>query len=80
MQFGKVDVAVINAGISCPLQPWLESTPEDFDRMHAVNAKGPFLTAKHAVKAMLDSPGRGKGGSLVFVSSVASLYGEPGMA
>jgi NAD(P)-dependent dehydrogenase (short-subunit alcohol dehydrogenase family) len=41
--------------------------------MNSVNIKGSWLTAKHAVQAMLDSPTKGKGGSLVFVASVASL-------
>jgi NAD(P)-dependent dehydrogenase (short-subunit alcohol dehydrogenase family) len=40
--------------------------------MHSVNVKGAWLTAKHGVQAMLDSPSKGRGGSIVFVASVAS--------
>lgn len=47
--------------------------PEDLDRMLDINVKGAWLTCKHAAQAMLDSPHKGKGGSIVFVASVASL-------
>ncbi|ORY90319.1 short-chain dehydrogenase/reductase SDR [Leucosporidium creatinivorum] len=68
-QFGQVDAAVMNAGILAPIVPWLETS--DIDKMNEVNIKGSWLTAKHAVKAMLDSPSKGEGGSLV---------GAPGMS
>lgn len=42
----------------------------------SVNCLGAWLTAKHAVRAMIASPHGGQGGALVWVSSVASLYGE----
>ncbi|PRQ70112.1 short-chain dehydrogenase/reductase SDR [Rhodotorula toruloides] len=79
-RFGQVDAAIVNAGILSPIVPWLESTPEDLDRMLDINVKGAWLTCKHAAQAMLDSPHKGKGGSIVFVASVASLYGQPGMS
>ncbi|GAA5849438.1 hypothetical protein JCM9279_000904 [Rhodotorula babjevae] len=79
-QFGQVDAAVANAGILSPILPWLETPQQDVDKMLDVNVKGSWLTAKHAVDAMRRSPHGGKGGSLVFVASVASLYGQPGMS
>ncbi|GAA5854815.1 hypothetical protein JCM8547_004080 [Rhodosporidiobolus lusitaniae] len=78
--FGQLNSAVINAGILSPVISWLDTPHQDVDKMLSVNVKGNWLTAKHAVQAMLDSPGKGKGGSLVFVASVASLYGQPGMS
>lgn len=79
-QFGRLDGAVLNAGLSFGIKPWLNTSAEDVDRLHAVNVRGSFLTAKAAVKSMLASPSGGKGCSLVFVSSVAATYGEVGMA
>ncbi|GAA6053708.1 hypothetical protein JCM3770_003177 [Rhodotorula araucariae] len=79
-QFGQVDAAVCNAGVLSPIVPWLETPHEDVDKMLDVNVKGSWLTAKHAVEAMRQSPHEGKGGALVFVASVASLYGQPGMS
>ncbi|KAK4046659.1 hypothetical protein OIV83_005942 [Microbotryomycetes sp. JL201] len=79
-QFGQIDTAIINAGILSPIKPWLETPPQDASVMLDVNVMGAWLTAKHAVKAMSASPHKGQGGSLVFVASVASLYGEPGLS
>jgi NAD(P)-dependent dehydrogenase (short-subunit alcohol dehydrogenase family) len=71
---------VLNAGLSFGVKPWLETTVEEVDRLHSVNVRGSFATAKAAVKSMIASPSGGKGCSIVFVSSVAATYGEVGMA
>ena len=41
--FGRVDVLVANAGI-IPLNTIVEATPEDWDRVMAVDGRGMFLT------------------------------------
>lgn len=71
--FSQLDAAVMNAGIFSGITPWTETDSASFDPMFNVNVKGAFITAKYAVRAMLASPHQGKGGSLVFVASVASL-------
>ncbi|KAK4052235.1 hypothetical protein OIO90_004457 [Microbotryomycetes sp. JL221] len=78
--FGQVDGAIINAGILSSVKPWLETPVEHASVMLDVNVLGVWLTVKHAVKAMTASPHKGQGGTLVFVASVASLYGEPGLS
>jgi NAD(P)-dependent dehydrogenase (short-subunit alcohol dehydrogenase family) len=45
-----------------------------FDRVMAVNVKGSFLLAKHALAVMRD------GGSLIFNSSVVGLFSDAGIA
>ena len=45
----------------------------DWDRVIAVNLRGAFLMAKHAVRAML----RQGGGAIVNTGSVNSLVGDP---
>jgi len=71
--FGKVDVLVNNAGMS-PLYPSLEAVSEDnFDKVIGVNFKGPFrLTALVGGRMH-----RGDGGSIINISSIASLEASP---
>lgn len=64
---GRVDVAVMNAGVALEV-PLLDTSQEDWDRLIAVNLTGAFLGAKHAVRSMA-----GQGGSLVFVASMSGL-------
>ncbi|EPQ55397.1 NAD P-binding protein [Gloeophyllum trabeum ATCC 11539] len=76
-KWGKLDVALLNAGVSHLLQPWLTTDESVLDRILAVNVKGPWLGMKHSAAAMIASPHKGKGCSIVLTSSVASLYGHP---
>lgn len=88
-KFGRVDSAVANAGLLAPIKPWVESGADDVDKMMNVNVKGVFFTVKHAVEAFKASgasessdgaAARKADRSLVLLSSVASTYGQPGMA
>jgi NAD(P)-dependent dehydrogenase (short-subunit alcohol dehydrogenase family) len=71
--FGRVDVLVANAGI-IPLNTIVEATPEDWDRVMAVDGRGMFLTCKFAVEAMLGQ--EEPGGSIVCLSSISGLAGQ----
>ena len=73
-RFGGLDVAVANAGI-IPLQPVDEATLEDWEQVMSVDARGMFLTCKHAIRAM-----RAGGGSIVCLSSISGLAGQSGQA
>lgn len=74
-RFGRLDVAVANAGIGI-FGPALAMSLADFQRQNAVNVDGVFLTAKHTIPAMR----RAGGGSLIVMSSVAGLRGAPNLA
>ena len=69
--FGRLDVLFNNAGILLEA-PVHEMAEADWDRILAVNLKGAFLVAKHAVRAML----RQGGGAIVNTGSVNSLVGD----
>ena len=69
-QFGGLDVLVNNAGIY-PRSTLEQTTEEFWDKMLAINLKGPFFLCKHAVPFMRQ---RG-GGSIVNTGSVHGLGG-----
>lgn len=68
-EFGHVDVLVNNAGMS-PLYDGVDSITEElFDKVLAVNLKGPFRLAALIGTRMAD----GDGGSIVNISSAAAV-------
>jgi NAD(P)-dependent dehydrogenase (short-subunit alcohol dehydrogenase family) len=72
-KFGKVDVLVNNAGMS-PLYPSLDQVTEKlFDTVVSLNLKGPFRLSALIGKRMSE----GDGGSIINVSSTASMNPSP---
>lgn len=72
-EFGKVDVLINNAGMS-PLYPSLDQVSEElFDKVIGVNLKGPFRLSANIGKRMAE----GDGGSIINVSSTASVTASP---
>jgi hypothetical protein len=68
-RFGRCDVLVNNAGMS-PLYDGLASITEDYyDKVHAVNARGPFRLAVLFGSRMA----QGDGGSIINVTTAGSL-------
>jgi NAD(P)-dependent dehydrogenase (short-subunit alcohol dehydrogenase family) len=74
--FGRLDVLVNNAAHQQASAAAEDLSELDWDRTLDVSLKGAFLGAKHAIPAMLASPGRG---SIVNVSSVNSFIHAPGL-
>ena len=58
--FGAIDILVNNAGILLA-KSVIETTPEEWDRVFAVNARGPFLCSKYAAERMIQQ----KRGSII---------------
>jgi len=65
-EFGTIDIAVANAGITL-FGDFFEYQPEDFNRVMQVNLAGSFFLAQRAAQQMKN---QGTGGSILFMSSV----------
>ena len=70
--FGKLDTVVNVAGVSWT-EDMTKTTREQWDRVVDTNLRGLFHVCKHALPAML----RAGGGSIVNVSSILGLVGDP---
>ena len=69
-ELGPVDVVIANAGIIGPAAATVDLDPADWARVIGVNLTGVFHTSKAAVPQL-----RGRGGSMVLVSSISGLRG-----
>ena len=70
--FGPVTVLFNHAG-SIIIKPFLETTEDDWDSLHAVNVKSMFLMTKAVLPGMIGAGG----GSIVCTSSISAVAATP---
>ena len=70
-EHGRIDCLVNSAGIGADV-PLLETTPELFDRIIAVNLRGTFLIGQACARVM------GAGAASVNIASVSGMRGNTG--
>ena len=71
-QIGPYDVLFNHAG-TIIVKALHETTPEEYDRLMAINVRSAFLVCRRAVKEMSDNGG----GSIIITGSIASELGYP---
>jgi 3(or 17)beta-hydroxysteroid dehydrogenase len=76
-EFGRLDVLVNNAGVGVGAPPE-EQTLERWRWLMSINLDGVFLGTKHALRMMKERPP--KGGSIINLSSIEGLVGDPNLS
>lgn len=74
-RLGSLDTMFANAGIGSAT-PFVDMTFEEWRRVIGVNLDGTFLSLRAAARYLVD---RGRGGSLVAISSIVAVEGAPGL-
>jgi len=69
-RFGHCDLLVNNVGMIDP-KPMIDTTPEEWDRMFAVNVRGVYLASRRALGPMIAR----RGGTIVNVASISGVIG-----
>lgn len=77
-EFGRIDFLVNNAALYATLgiKPFTAITADEWDRVMAVNLRGPFLCARAIAPQMIEQ----RDGSIVNISSNTALTGVPFLA
>ncbi len=70
--FGPISVLFNHAG-TIVIKPFLETTEEEWDRLHAINVRSMFLVTKAVLPQMIAAGG----GSIVCTSSISAVAGTP---
>jgi rhamnulose-1-phosphate aldolase/alcohol dehydrogenase len=73
LAFGGVDLVVNNAGMSISAS-LVDTTDEQWDRQHAVMAKGSFLVSRETARVMI---AQAMGGDIVYIVSKNSVFAGP---
>ena len=76
VRFGTIDILVNNAAIfgDVVMKPFTDVSDEEWDRLMAVNVKGPFHCCKSVFPYM-----KKKGGKIINISSASVMEGVPFM-
>ena len=74
--YGRLDIAVNNAGIEGKIAALIDQPENNYDAVMRVNAKGTFLCLQAEISQML----KDGGGAIVNLASVAGLIGFPGLS
>jgi 2,3-dihydro-2,3-dihydroxybenzoate dehydrogenase len=74
-EFGRIDILVNCAGIALTPKPLLDTTPEEFQRVFAVNLKGVWHCAQLAARDMI----KRRSGRIINIASIAGKVPRMGL-
>lgn len=75
-EFGRLDTAIANAGISIRRKDLFDISIDDFRKMEGINLHGVLFTLREAARHMVERCKDGDpGGSLVGMASTAAVHG-----
>lgn len=79
-RWGRLDIFVANAGYTHRNGSLLDVSPEQFERMNAINMTALFHTARAVVPVMREQfESDGSGGNIIATASTAGLRPRPGL-
>lgn len=85
--YGRIDVLVNNAGVAPKIRlDILETTPESYDRLLTVNARGPFFLTQKVAAVMIEQIKKGDKStavispSIIFISSISAYVSSSSRA
>lgn len=76
-EFGRIDILINNAAMFYKIgrRPFMEVSPEEWDKLMAINLKGPFLCARAVFPKMKEQ----RKGKIINLSSEAAFTGSKGL-
>ncbi len=82
-RFGRIDVLVNNAGVAPEKRlDILETSPESYDRVISVNARGAFFLTQRIARQMIEQAGGDskRESCIIFISSISADVSSPSRA
>lgn len=77
-RWGRLDWLINNAGVAPrQRQDLMEATPEEFDRVLAINLRGPYFLSQCVARAMLQQPETEFPRGIVNISSISAETASP---
>ena len=73
-EFGRLDIAVANAGVNVGVTDLVDEPWEHYERTIAVNQHGVWWTCKEAARQLV---AQGDGGRIIAIASISGLIGSP---